>query len=58
PIAADHVSGDYAMIKAAASAGLVDEKAITIETLISMKRAGAKVILTYTALDVAYWLKV
>lgn len=58
PIAAYHVSGEYAMIKAAASAGLVDEKAITIETLISMKRAGAKVILTYTALDVANWLKV
>lgn len=57
PVAAYHVSGEYAMIKAAASAGLVDEKAITIETLTSMKRAGAKVILTYTALDVANWLE-
>ncbi|AIT09173.1 delta-aminolevulinic acid dehydratase [Candidatus Francisella endociliophora] len=57
PVAAYHVSGEYAMIKAAAAAGLVDEKAITIETLTSMKRAGAKVILTYTALDVAKWLK-
>jgi porphobilinogen synthase len=57
PIAAYHVSGEYAMIKAAAKAGLVDEKDITIETLTSMKRAGAKVILTYTALDVANWLK-
>ncbi|AXA34247.1 porphobilinogen synthase [Francisella adeliensis] len=57
PIAAYHVSGEYAMIKAAAAAGLVDEKAITIETLTSMKRAGAKTILTYTALDVAEWLK-
>ncbi|GMN90080.1 porphobilinogen synthase [Francisella sciaenopsi] len=56
PIAAYHVSGEYAMIKAAAKAGLVDEKAITIETLTSMKRAGAKIILTYTALDVASWL--
>ena len=56
PIAAYHVSGEYAMIKAAAKAGLVDEKAITIETLTSMKRAGAKIILTYTALDVANWL--
>ncbi|QIV94800.1 porphobilinogen synthase [Allofrancisella frigidaquae] len=56
PIAAYHVSGEYAMIKAAAQAGLVDEKAITIETLTSMKRAGAKVILTYTALDVASWI--
>ncbi|WP_150467019.1 porphobilinogen synthase [Francisella sp. SYW-9] len=57
PIAAYHVSGEYAMIKAAAQAGLVDEKAITIETLTSMKRAGAKIILTYTALDVADWVK-
>ncbi|API87265.1 porphobilinogen synthase [Francisella uliginis] len=57
PIAAYHVSGEYAMIKAAAQAGLVDEKAITIETLVSMKRAGAKTILTYTALDVADWIK-
>ncbi|MED7818549.1 MULTISPECIES: porphobilinogen synthase [unclassified Francisella] len=56
PIAAYHVSGEYAMIKAAAQAGLVDEKAITIETLTSMKRAGAKIILTYTALDVASWI--
>ncbi|GAB4223335.1 MAG: porphobilinogen synthase [Francisella sp.] len=53
PIVAYHVSGEYAMIKAAAKAGLVDEQEITIETLISMKRAGAKIILTYSALDVA-----
>ncbi|ASG68393.1 delta-aminolevulinic acid dehydratase [Francisella halioticida] len=57
PIAAYHVSGEYAMIKAAAQAGLVDEKAITIETLVSMKRAGAKIILTYTALDVSNWIR-
>lgn len=57
PIAAYHVSGEYAMIKAATNAGLVDEKAITIETLTSMKRAGAKIILTYTALDVANWIR-
>ncbi|MEY8767795.1 porphobilinogen synthase [Francisella philomiragia] len=57
PIAAYHVSGEYAMIKAAANAGLVDEKAITIEMLTSMKRAGAKIILTYTALDVANWIR-
>ena len=56
PMVAYHVSGEYAMIKAAAKAGLVDEKAITIETLTSMKRAGANIILTYTALDVAGWL--
>ncbi|AJC49408.1 porphobilinogen synthase [Allofrancisella guangzhouensis] len=56
PIAAYHVSGEYAMVKAAVQAGLVDEKAITIEILTSMKRAGAKIILTYTALDVASWI--
>ena len=56
PIAAYHVSGEYAMVKAASNQGLVDEKAITIEILTSMKRAGAKVILTYCALDVSKWI--
>ena len=45
------------MIKTAAAAGLVDEKRITLETLLSMKRAGAKMIITYHALDVARWLQ-
>ncbi|MBD2809266.1 porphobilinogen synthase, partial [Francisella tularensis] len=48
----------HMFIRDNASACLDDEKAITIETLISMKRAGDQVILTYTALDVANWLKV
>ncbi|WP_119343234.1 porphobilinogen synthase [Facilibium subflavum] len=56
PVAAYHVSGEYAMIKAAAGNGWVDEKAIVIESLTSIKRAGAKIILTYYALDVAQWL--
>ena len=52
-----HVSGEYAMIKCAAVAGCIDEKRITMETMISCKRAGADGILTYCALDVARWLK-
>ena len=57
PIAAYHVSGEYLMIKSmVAACENIDEKALTLETLISMKRAGAKVILTYTALDVASWI--
>ena len=52
-----HVSGEYAMIKCAAAAGCIDEKRITMETMISCKRAGADGILTYCALDVARWLK-
>lgn len=57
PIAAYHVSGEYSMVKAAAQQGLINEEAITLEILTSMKRAGAKVILTYSALDVAKWLE-
>jgi porphobilinogen synthase len=56
PVFAYHVSGDYAMIKAAAAHGLIDEKAVTLETLLSMKRAGVTGILTYAARDVAEWL--
>lgn len=52
-----HVSGEYAMIKCAAQAGCIDEKRITMESMISCKRAGADGILTYCALDVARWLK-
>ncbi|WP_167030726.1 porphobilinogen synthase [Luteibacter sp. SG786] len=51
------VSGEYAMIKAAAQNGWVDEKAVVMESLMSMKRAGADAILTYFAIDVARWLK-
>jgi porphobilinogen synthase len=57
PIVAYNVSGEYAMIKAAAQNGWVDEKAIVMEMMISMKRAGVDMILTYHAKDAARWLK-
>jgi len=57
PMAAYNVSGEYAMIKAAAANGWIDEAKVTLETLTAMKRAGADVILTYHALDAAKWLK-
>ena len=52
-----HVSGEYAMLKAAAQNGWLDERAVVMETLLSMKRAGADGILTYYARQVAEWLK-
>jgi porphobilinogen synthase len=57
PMAAYNVSGEYAMVKAAAQNGWIDEAKVTLETLLSMKRAGADLILTYHALDAARWLK-
>lgn len=57
PIVAYNVSGEYAMVKAAALNGWVDEKQIVLETLTSMKRAGADIIMTYHAKDVARWLE-
>lgn len=57
PVAAYNVSGEYAMIKAAAQNGWIDEKKVVLETLISMKRAGADLILTYFAKDVALMLR-
>ncbi len=57
PIAAYNVSGEYSMIKAAANAGWIDEKEVVLETLLSFKRAGADLILTYHACDAANWLK-
>jgi porphobilinogen synthase len=57
PMAAYNVSGEYAMVKAAAANGWVDEMKVTLETLTSIKRAGADVIITYHALDAARWLK-
>lgn len=57
PIVAYNVSGEYAMVKAAAANGWIDEKKIVMENLIGMKRAGAKMIITYHALDVARWIK-
>lgn len=56
PIAAYHVSGEYLMIKAAAASGWLDEKKIVLETLTGIRRAGADIILTYYAKDVAEWL--
>ena len=56
PVSAYHVSGEYAMIKAAAQNGWIDEVKATLETLTSIKRAGADLILTYHALDAAKWL--
>jgi len=57
PVAAYNVSGEYAMVKAAAANGWIDEERIVMETLVSMKRAGADLIITYHALDVARWLQ-
>lgn len=57
PIAVYNVSGEYAMVKAAAFNGWIDEKRIVMENMIAMKRAGAKIIITYHALDVAAWLE-
>ncbi|MBS4914278.1 MAG: porphobilinogen synthase [Veillonella sp.] len=57
PLAVYNVSGEYAMVKTAAAQGLIDEKRIVLETLTSMKRAGAKIIITYHAIDVARWLR-
>ena len=51
------MSGEYAMVKAAAANGWIDEKRIVMETLLSMKRAGADIIISYHALDAARWLK-
>ena len=57
PLAAYNVSGEFAMVKAAAQKGWIDEKRITLEILTSIKRAGADMILTYHARDVARWLR-
>jgi porphobilinogen synthase len=57
PTAAYNVSGEFSMIKAAAAKGWIDEKRIVMETLTGIKRAGADIILTYFAKDIAGWLK-
>lgn len=57
PVVAYNVSGEYSMVKAAAAQGWIDEKAIVLETLLSMKRAGADLIMTYHAIDAACWLE-
>jgi porphobilinogen synthase len=57
PTAAYHVSGEYAMIKAAAKKGLVDERAAALEIMTSLKRAGADIIVTYWARELAEWTR-
>ncbi len=57
PLAAYNVSGEYSMIKAAAQNGWIDERRIVMEVLTGIRRAGADMIITYFAPDVAQWLK-
>jgi porphobilinogen synthase len=57
PVAAYNVSGEYAMVKAAAQNGWIDEKRVVLEIMTSIQRAGASIVLTYHAKDVARWLK-
>lgn len=57
PVVAYNVSGEYSMVKAASLKGWIDEQAIVIEKLTAMKRAGADIIITYFAKDVAKWLQ-
>ncbi len=56
PVAAYNVSGEYAMVKAAAAQGWLDERAIVLETLTSIRRAGADIVITYHAKEAARWL--
>jgi porphobilinogen synthase len=56
PTAAYAVSGEYSMIKAAAAKGWIDERTVTLESLLAMRRAGADILITYAAADVARWL--
>jgi len=57
PTAAYSVSAEYSMIKAAGRNGWIDERAVTLESLLAMRRAGADILITYAAVDVAAWLK-
>jgi len=57
PTAAYHVSGEYAMLKAAAEKGIVDERAAVIEIMTALRRAGADIIITYWARELAKWLR-
>jgi porphobilinogen synthase len=57
PVAAYNVSGEYSMIKAAAAAGYLDERAAVLEALTGIRRAGADIVITYHAKDVASWLQ-
>jgi porphobilinogen synthase len=57
PLAAYNVSGEYSMVKAAAQRGWIDERAVALESLLAIKRAGANILLTYWAKDAARWLQ-
>ncbi len=57
PVAVYAVSAEHAMIKAAAARGWIDERAVTLESLLAMRRAGAEIIITYAAADAVTWLK-
>jgi porphobilinogen synthase len=57
PTAAYNVSAEYSMVKAAAANGWIDERAVTLESLLAMRRAGADILITYAAADVAKWLR-
>ncbi len=57
PTAAYAVSAEYAMVKAAAARGWIDERAVTLESLLAIRRAGADIVITYAAADVARWLR-
>jgi porphobilinogen synthase len=57
PTAAYAVSGEYAMIKAAAAQGWLEERVVLLESLLAMRRAGADILITYAAADAARWLK-
>jgi porphobilinogen synthase len=57
PVAAYNVSGEYAMVEAAAVAGYIDRQAAIMEVLTSIRRAGADVVLSYWATEVAGWLR-
>jgi porphobilinogen synthase len=56
PLAAYNVSGEFSMLKAAALSGWLDEKAVVLESLTAIRRAGASIIITYWAKDLAKWL--
>jgi porphobilinogen synthase len=56
-LAAYNVSGEYSMLKAAAAAGYLDERAAALETLTAIRRAGADIVITYHAKDAARWLQ-
>jgi porphobilinogen synthase len=57
PVAAYNVSGEYAMVEAAAAAGYLDERATVVESLTAIRRAGADIVISYHAKDVARWLR-